>query len=257
MSLARCRVASAAREEIAHFLPGASEIEPTTAGDDTFFEQPVSDAIGLAFRGQGTGNDDPAAHGGFGMHAGESTGILSDMVGDLVGRAAHGAVIEHESAQLLMEEIGRLAAQCVEFQDAGLGLATDGFDLQSIVTHRRETGRRRDMAVRPFALRVSWTAGRAAVTETAGLRPVRSMIRRMHARRRNRHRNGTWSTTRHGVRLQQVKPRLHGETRNMEPSPSRGLGDALSVDRRGSAMRAGPRGFVQGLRASDIHRVTR
>ena len=92
---------------------------------------------GRSFGGKGAGIDDPATHDADGVHEGYSVWILPGLVGGLVDQAAHGVVGEHEPVDLLVDEVGRLAAQGgAGPEDVGLDLVVGGLDLPPLVIQR-------------------------------------------------------------------------------------------------------------------------
>ena len=82
------------------------------------------------------------------MHEGKPVGVLPGLLGGLVDQAAHRVVGEHEPVDLLVDEIGRLAAQRgTGSEDVGLDLVTVGLDLPPLVVQRGKLGGRRGAMV--------------------------------------------------------------------------------------------------------------
>ena len=88
--------------------------------------------------------DDPAAQDAFGVHDEPSMGSSAG----LVNQAAHGGTGEHAPVHLLVDEIGRLAAEnSAGTEDVGPDLAMGGFHHPPLVNPCREPGGRRGAVV--------------------------------------------------------------------------------------------------------------
>ncbi len=121
-----------------------------------------------------------------GVHEGYSVGILPGLAGGLVDQASHGVVGEHEPVDLLVDQVGRLAAQGgAGPEDVGLDLVIGGLDLPPLVVQRRELGGRRGAVVEQGGgehdglvasrdpARLEWSASVRAITvKKAAPRPV-------------------------------------------------------------------------------------